>query len=95
MFDIIIIALLGLEKNMNIPGGVGEGRFSVSGCIKKGNRSLSLVNPKRGESGVTEVWVGDQGERTMVFLGVGAEHQNCPLGNPRPPLARSLAQQLG
>lgn len=73
---------------------MGGGRSSISGCIKKGKRSLSLVNPKRGRSGVTEAWVGGQGKRTLIFLGIRPEHKNCPLRNAGPPLAGSSAQQL-
>lgn len=52
---------------MDIPGGVGGGRSSASGCMKKGNRSLALVNSKQRGCGVREACVGDEGKGPWSF----------------------------
>lgn len=53
---------------MDIPGGVGGGSSSASKCIRKGNRSLSFMNPKHAGGTVTRVQVGHRGQRTLAFL---------------------------
>lgn len=45
---------------------MGGGSSSASECIKKGNRLLSLVNPKHGGGQVTRVQVADGGEKGQV-----------------------------